>query len=152
MVPDEPVSDPASTPESGPHAPYGDATPTVRRYLLSLAALSTRDWLVMAHAWRRRQGDAELVRADAALGRAIERGGLEQARDAVVGPVVQLAQRVAGAPDEAATASGLDAEDLAEAALAGALALIAEALLTPREREALYAHAEPVVSRASLGR
>ena len=117
---------------------------------MALSALSSRDWLVLAHEYRRRATDDEVIRADAALGSAVSRGALEEARDAVVGPIVQLAHRVATAPDGAAEASGLAAEDLAEAALAGALALLASPLLDDRETEALYAHVEPLVPRGGL--
>lgn len=89
-----------------------------------------------------------MMRADAELARAVTRGGLEDARDSVVGPVVQLAHRVAVAEDGAAAAADLDTDALAEAALAGALALVAAPLLPERDVRELYAHMEPLIPRA----
>lgn len=124
--------------------PYGPATAEVRSLLLALNGLSTRDWLVLAHDYRRRSEGGELAKADAALGEAIGRAGLDDARDAVVGPVLQIAHRVASDPDGAVRAAGLDGEALAEAALAGVLArLAAPPLLAEWAARELYAHLNP---------
>ena len=69
----------------------------------------------------------------------------------MVGPVVQLAGRIASAPDGAATAAGLDLDDLAEAVLAGALALVAAPLMPEPEARALLAHLEKFVPDSSAG-
>lgn len=142
-------SDPEAVPARA-DGPYGPATYLVRRFLVSLSSLSARDWIVISHGYRRRLPLKEMTRADSALARAVDRGALEDARDAVVGPVLQLAQRAEAGSEGAAEAAGLDAEALAEAALAGALALIASPLLTEREVRELYSHLEPVIPRSGL--
>jgi hypothetical protein len=135
----------------GLQGPYGPNTRLVRSFLVSLNSASTRDWIVFTHEYKRRQDAGELARADAALAEAVNRGALEDARDAVVGPVVQLAGRIASAPDGAATAAGLDLDDLAEAVLAGALALVAAPLMPEPEARALLAHLEKFVPDSSAG-
>jgi hypothetical protein len=133
----------------GLQGPYGPNTRIVRSLLVSLSSASTRDWIVFTHEYKRRQQAGELAKADAALAEAVNRGALEDARDAVVGPVVQLAGRVASAPDGAAAAAGLDLDDLAEAVLAGALALVAAPLMPELETRALLAHLERFVPESS---
>lgn len=123
--------------------PYGAATPEVRALLLALNRLTTRDWLVLAHEYRRRSNAGELEKADAALGAAIEHAGLDDARDSVVGPVLQLGHRAAAASDGAVEAAGLDGDALAEAALAGVLATLASHVLADWAVSELRAHLEP---------
>ncbi len=130
--------------------PYGPATQLVRQLLVALAARPTRDWLVLATDFRRRSTMRDVQAADRALGHAIQRAGLEPARDAVVGPVLQLAHNVATAPDGAAAAAALDTEALAEAALAAVLAVLASPVLDASLTDALYAHVEPIVPRIAL--
>lgn len=123
--------------------PYGPATARVRSLLLSLNRITTRGWLVLAHEYRRRSEAGELVKADVALGEAIERAGLEDARDAVVGPVLQIAHRAVTVSNGAVQAAGLDAESLAEAALAAVLATLASPVLPDWAVTELAAHLEP---------
>ncbi|HLV24860.1 MAG TPA: hypothetical protein VKZ41_01005 [Gemmatimonadales bacterium] len=132
-------------------APYGPNTAGVRSFLVELNSLSARDWIVFTHEYRRRQEGQDLVRADAALASAVDKGALEDARDAVVGPVLQLANRVAGASDGATQAAGLEVDDLAEAALAGVLALMAAPLMDQRDVGALTAHLAPLLPSAVPG-
>lgn len=149
-----PVSDtPPPLPAAGstpPGGPYGPATPQVRRWLVALSRLTTRDWIILAQEWRARAESAETRAADRALGRAVQGAALEGARDALVGPTVQVAHRAFAAAPAVHEAARLDTEQLAEAALAAGLALLAAPLLAPGDTAALYAHAEPLVPRAAL--
>jgi hypothetical protein len=108
----------------------------VRGFLRDLAALPPATWARAARVWGALSGSDAVLRADAALGAAIENSGLERERDAVVAPLVQLAGAAAGRlPAPAPTADAL-----AEAALAAALALLARGLVTEDAFDALYAH------------
>ncbi len=130
--------------------PYGPATALVRQLLVALAARPTRDWIVLAHDFQRRADTPDLLAADRALGRAIQRAHLESARDAVVGPLLQIAHRVASAPDGAVAAASLDTEALAESALAAVLAVLASPALDEGAVSVLYGHLESIVPLASL--
>lgn len=116
-------------PPHGP-APYGPRTPQVRAFLQRLAQQPAVVWLAAARRYAAALATAEGQEADRALGDAIERTGRASERDALVGPVLQLAARAAGG-------SPLGAEDpeqverLAEPALAVALALVVEDVLDP---------------------
>ena len=106
--------------------------------------------------YARLQDHAEFRAADRALGQAIDAADLSEARDAVVGPIVQLARaKVAAsrgglvqlgrtmAPDEV---DGRTVEELlAEAALGAALALVARDVLPPPTVTVLYAPFEPLI-------
>jgi hypothetical protein len=122
-----------------PAQPYGPNTAAVRAFLRDLAALAPSAWARAARTYAvLAAGDAG-TRADAALGAAIENAGLERARDAVVGPVVQLAASAASRGQPAGAASAASADPLAEVALAAALALVARGLVPADVFEALYA-------------
>ena len=109
-------------PPPGP-SPYGPQTPQVRAFLQRLAQQPAVVWLAAARRYAAVLGTEDGRHADRALADAIERTGRETERDALVGPVLQLAAR-------AAAASPVGAEDaeqverLAEPALAVALALV----------------------------
>ena len=111
-------------------APYGPRTPQVRAFLQRLAQQPAVVWLAAARRYAAALDTTEGQEADRALGDAIERTGRESERDALVGPVLQLAARAAGG-------SPLGADDpeqverLAEPALAVALALVVEDVLDP---------------------
>src|SRR5688572_16878303 len=107
--------------------PYGPNTPAVRRFLQRLAGKPVADCVAGARAYLGLQGTAEFLAADRALGAAIERSGRSDARDAVIGPIVQL---MSGHAERIDPVEGLVADDLAESALAAALALIARDLLS----------------------
>jgi hypothetical protein len=81
------------------------------------------------------QGSHDMVAADRLLGAAIEQHSRTDARDAIVGPIVQL---MTGHADRVAIEPGVDVENLAEAALAAALALIARDIIPREAFEALY--------------
>jgi len=88
------------------------------------------------------QGTDDLVAADRLLGTAIERSGRTDARDAIVGPIVQL---MSGHEERLAVEPGLGVDDLAEAALAAALALIARDVIPREAFEVLYQPFESLV-------
>ena len=138
------------TPASpAPPLPYGPASAVVRRFLQRLASQRELVWLAAA---RRYQDPAEAIerrRADRALGAAIERLGREPARDALIGPVVQMARRVASALHPEVTDDVL--EGLAEPALAAALALVVSDELDPAILASLYRPFEGAIPLASLG-
>lgn len=119
--------------------PYGPNTAAVRAFLRDLAALPPAAWARAARVYAALATGDAVVRADAALGAAIENAGLERARDAVVGPIVQLAASAASRGQPAGAAAATDSEPLAEAALAAALALLARDGLFPESFDALYA-------------
>ena len=130
----------ALTPPPG-GAPYGPNTAAVRAFLRDLARQEPAAWARAALVYAAVSAGTPYVRADAALGAAIENAGLERARDALVGPLVQLAS----ATHARMTAPAVSAEQLAEAALAAALALVARGVLAPELFDTLYAPFEPVV-------
>jgi hypothetical protein len=115
--------------------PYGPNTAAVRAFLRDLAALAPERWARAARVYAALATGDPVVRADAALGAAVENAGLERARDAVVGPLVQLAAAAAPRVPGPPTAPEL----LAEAALAAALALVARGLVPEESFAALYA-------------
>jgi hypothetical protein len=115
--------------------PYGPNTPAVRGFLRDLSALPPATWARAARVWATVAAGDAVVRADAALGAAIENAGLERERDAVVAPLVQLATAAAAR----LPAPGATADALAEAALAAALALLARGLVPEEAFDALYA-------------
>ena len=125
-----------STPDPLRPLPYGPRTPAVRRFLERLARLTPGEWAAAAGAYAAGWREAASARADAALADAITRTGREQARDQLVGPVLQMA-RVVAAPMR--HPSPPDEEALAEAALAAALAVLARDALPPDAYDRLVA-------------
>ena len=110
--------------------PYGPETPRVRGFLQRLAQQPSVVWLAAARRYAAVAGTEEGRRADQALAEAIRRTGRDSERDALVGPVVQLAARAAaGSPVGAGDAEQV--ERLAEPALAAALALVVGDVLDP---------------------
>ncbi|HEX5829952.1 MAG TPA: hypothetical protein VFY16_03150 [Gemmatimonadaceae bacterium] len=120
----------------------------MRRFLVRLAEQRELVWMAAARAWREPADAGRRRRADRALGAAVKRMGRETARDAVVGPVVQMARRVALAlhqePDEAAL------EELAEPALAAALAVLVSDELSADVLMALYEPFDGAIPLAEL--
>ena len=114
--------------------PYGPNTPAVRAFLRDLAAVAPAAWVRAARVYAVLADGEAHRRADTALGAAIENADLGRARDAVVGPVVQLAAAAAARVPP----PGADADALAEAALAAALALVARGLVPEESFAALY--------------
>ena len=117
--------------------PYGPNTAAVRRFLQHLAGKPASDCIAAARAYSALQQTREFAAADRALGVAIDRAERAEARDAVVGPIVQLMgsheERVSGKPE-----AGVAPEALAESALAAALALIARDLVPATVFDVLY--------------
>ena len=111
------MSEPAAT------QPYGPQTALVRAFLQRLATQPAVVWLAAARRYAAIAATPAGRQADRGLGAAIQKSAREPARDALVGPVLQLAAR-------AADAAALDSSDreqverLAEPALAAALALV----------------------------
>ena len=143
-------AEPPRVPMPGPPtAPYGPASPVVRRFLQRLAAQRELVWLAAARRYQDPVDAAERQRADRALGAAIARLGREPARAALVGPVVQMARRVASALHPEVTDEVL--EGLAEPALAAALALVVSDELERNLMACLYKPFEGAIPLASLG-
>jgi hypothetical protein len=120
----------------------------VRRFLQRLAGKPTSDCALAARAYLAMQGSHDLIAADRLLGTAIERSGRTDARDAIVGPIVQL---MTGHEERLAVEPALGVDDLAEAALAAALALIARDIIPREAFEVLYQPFEPVVPAGQTG-
>jgi hypothetical protein len=124
--------------------PYGPQTPAVRRFFERLARLAAREWGVVARAYQATWRDPALADADRALAAAFERTGRERARDAAVGPLVQLARAASAA------GAGVEEDALAEVALAAALALIARDALSVDAFMRLYAPFAELIPAAAL--
>jgi hypothetical protein len=103
----------------------------VRRFLEHLARLAPGDWAGAARAYAAGWREPAAAAADAALALAFERTERERARDALVGPLVQLARAAAG--------SAADEDALAEVALAAALALVVRDAMSAGDFARLYA-------------
>ena len=136
-----------------PSLPYGPHTNSVRRLLQRLAALPPEEWTRLAQLYEGLARTASFAASDRALGELIAAAGREGERDAVVGPVVQLAtdaaERVArslGAP------SAADPDRFAEPALAASLAVIARDLLDEQQFQLLYGPVSWGVPLAELER
>ena len=118
-------------------SPYGPNTPAVRRFLQRLAGRPLSDCIAATRAYRALQGTPDFGAADRALGIAIDRGARTGARDAIVGPIVQLmashTEGLARVPD-----AQVESEGLAEAALAAALALVARDVISAATFDLLY--------------
>ena len=134
--------------ESSASAPYGPATPRVRRFLVQLAGLGAelRREVVARH--DALAPTSAYAAAEALLGETIERSGRTDARDALAGPLLQLVRR---APDLALAAEGLDALDpIAEPALAALLAIVVADLLPADQAALLYAPFESAMPFEAL--
>lgn len=137
---------------SPPALPYGPRTPRVRHFLQRLARQPAIGWLSAARAYADRRDTPAVRRADRALGQAIDMHDRARERDALVGPVLQMARSAV----PAAAGEGDDGdmlERLAEPALAAALALLVEDLLSAEHVAALYApfaHAIPLDALPAL--
>lgn len=127
-----------SEPQPQPAQPYGPQTPLVRAFLQRLATQPAVVWLAAARRYAAIAASPAGRQADRGLGAAIRKSARESARDALVGPVLQLATRAA---DAAALDSGdrEQVERLAEPALAAALALVVADRLGEEQRAILTA-------------
>ncbi len=127
--------------------PYGPNTAAVRRFLQRLAGKPATDCVAAARTYLSMQGTPELTTADRALGHALESRGRIDARDAVVGPIVQL---MAGHADKIAATTDVTVDDMAEAALAAALGLIVGDLIPAPMLEVLYRPFEGLIALADI--
>jgi len=119
--------------------PYGPHTRAVRRFLERLSRLGARDWVIAARVYQAMWRDPAVAAADQALAGAVERTGRDRARDAVVGPIVQLARVASAAATANPATAGVDEDALAEAGLAAALALIVRDAMSADDFMLLYA-------------
>ena len=113
--------------------PYGPLTPLIREFLQRLSGQPPMAWLAAARRYTALAATPAGRQADLALGAAITATAREEARDALVGPIVQLASRAAS---QAAVADDA-VQSLAEPALAAALALLVADRLDPAQRTVL---------------
>lgn len=130
--------------------PYGPQTPLVRAFLKQLAAQPALVWLAAARRYEAIAATPAGRQADRGVGSAIERSAREPARDALIGPILQMATRAA---DSAALDSSdrQEVERLAEPALAAALALVVADRLGQAQRDLLtsaFGFAMPVEGAA----
>ena len=125
-------------PSPRPTQPYGPNTPAVRRFLQRLAGKPASDCVAAARIYLSLQGTPVLRAADRSLGDALESSDRTDARDAVVGPIIQLmsghAERLAADP----ALSDISLDDMAETALAATLGLIVGDILAADALEVLY--------------
>jgi hypothetical protein len=117
--------------------PYGPQTARVRRFLQQAAALPPAEWEEVVRRYRAACAGTQFVEADYHLGAAVEATGRVAARDALVAPVLRLAEARGG--DEAG----------AEALLGAALALVVSDRLDADLFEVLYA---PFAAHVPLAR
>ncbi|MBV9879481.1 MAG: hypothetical protein JO180_03250 [Gemmatirosa sp.] len=121
--------------------PYGPHTRIVRRFLQRFAALDDAQWLTAAAAFEALEGTRTFTAAETALATAVERAGLAAARDAVVGPLLQIVRG----------ADGGEEHPVAAAALGAALALVAADSIAERDFDTLYGPFAALVPVEGLG-
>ena len=137
----------AMTDSRGTSAPYGPATPRVRRFLVQLAGLGAEPRREVVARHDAMAPTSAYAAAEASLGETIERSGRTDARDALAGPLLQLVRR----PHSVDSDDGLDALDpIAEPALAALLAILVNDLLPSEQRALLYAPFESVMPFETL--
>ena len=124
--------------------PYGPNTAAVRRFLQRLAGKPVSDCIAAARVYLELQSTPDFRTADRALGHALEASGRTDARDAIVGPLVQLMTSHAPKLDADIT-GGVTVDDLAEAALAAALGLIVGDVIPAPVLEMLYRPFEGII-------
>lgn len=118
--------------------PYGPNTGAVRRFLQRLAGKPATDCAAAARVYLSLQGTPALIAADRALGHALETSSRTDARDAVVGPIIQLMNGHAGRLETDPALSGVSLDDMAETTLAAVLALIVGDIIAADALEVLY--------------
>ena len=118
--------------------PYGPNTPAVRRFLVDFAGLSQSDRAEVVARYTTLSADSAWQLAERELGRVIVASGRESAQQALAGPLLQLVRR-ASTHNNAELTDDADVEldDVAEAALAALLALLAQDLLSAEHRRTL---------------
>ena len=116
--------------------PYGPNTAAVRRFLQRFAALDARQWDEAAATFGSLETTPRFRSADRALGTAIERTQRTRERDAVLGPLLQIARPAEGSDEP---------PPVAAAALAAALALVMRDVLDDATFATLYAPFAPLV-------
>lgn len=124
--------------------PYGPNTPAVRRFLVDFAGLSQSDRANVVSRYTQLSADNAWQQAERELGRVIVASGRESAQQALAGPLMQLVRRASPAKDgdssaEAASDQEPELDDVAEAALAALLTLLAQDLLNIEQRRTLLA-------------
>ncbi|HET7457672.1 MAG TPA: hypothetical protein VFJ74_08445 [Gemmatimonadaceae bacterium] len=157
----------SAPPPQQPPLPYGPNTDAVRRLLQRLAAAPAEAWDAAAAHYEALARTPRYAAAERALATAVTAAGRERERDAIVGPLVQIAgdaaERVLRATSAARPgtptphASPEDAEDesanrFAEPALAAALALVVRDVLPQSAFEALYEAVGGMVRVEELGK
>ncbi len=118
--------------------PYGPNTAIVRRFLQRLAGKPATDCAAAARVYLSLQGTPPLIAADRAVAKAIEETDRTEARDAVVGPIIQLMNGHAARVESDPALAGVNLDDMAEAALAAALGLIVGDVIAADALEVLY--------------
>ncbi|MFL5577908.1 MAG: hypothetical protein ACJ79S_18290 [Gemmatimonadaceae bacterium] len=138
-----------------PHQPYGPNTDAVRRLLQRLAAAPVDEWERAARIYEGLARTGRFSAAERALAATVTAAGRERERDAVVGPVVQIAADAARRGAGAATGERKSADEptdrFAEPALAAALAVIVRDLLSPDDFETLYSAVSWAVPVREIG-
>jgi len=120
--------------------PYGPNTPAVRRFLVDFAGLSQSDRAEVVAQYTTLSADSAWQLAERELGRVIVASGRESAQQALAGPLMQLVRRSTPHTDtNASDDADVELDDVAEAALAALLALLAQDLLSAEHRRTLLA-------------
>ncbi len=138
------------SPAEGGSSPYGPNTARVRRFLVRLAALGHVERAQVVARFASLSGGRAFATAEVALADAIERSGRADARDALGGPLLQIARHMvpdgpaANTADEEADALD-DLDPVAEPALAALMALLAEDLISAEHRRLLYSAFDEVI-------
>ncbi len=120
--------------------PYGPNTPAVRRFLVDFAGLSQSDRAHVVSRYTQLSADNAWQQAERELGRVIVASGRESAQQALAGPLMQLVRRSAPAAAVDSTQDETpELDDVAEAALAALLTLLAQDLLSVEQWRTLLA-------------
>jgi len=120
--------------------PYGPNTPAVRRFLVDFAGLSQSDRSDVVAQYTTLSAESAWQLAERELGRVIVASGRESAQQALAGPLMQLVRRASTHSNaELTDDADVELDEVAEAALAALLTLLAQDLLSVEHRRALLA-------------
>ena len=129
--------------------PYGPNSMLVRRFLQRLAALGVASEQQVVTTYETVTKRTEFWDADSAVAILVAKAGRQTDRDAMAGPLLQLAASKVGS-DASAAREAEPLRPIAEPALAALLALMMADLLEPDHFKVLYESFEQTIPFESL--
>lgn len=129
--------------------PYGPNSGLVRRFLQRLAAIGVALEQQVVTSYETITKRDEFWVADSAVAILVAKAGRQSDRDAMAGPLLQLAAGKVG-PEVSAAAAPVPLRPIAEPALAALLALMMTDLLEPDHFQVLYESFEQAIPIESL--